>query len=433
MTVRETEPGLLLDQLAANVLPQHDITRAQDDTAFLAEASRRLGGSLNVHRALLSTLDIVLPRLADWAMISLFDNRTMRVTVAAASEQRPRCLTVAAPERTDRGLGRVRHTGRREHTTGAFDELVAVPELAAELAALGPDAVVAVPLIARGRTYGAVVMARVAGRYSEADLALADEVAARTALPLDAARVYEERAYIAKTLQRNLRPPSLPDIPGLQLASRYRAAVEHLEIGGDFYDVHGDANDWVAVIGDVCGKGVEAAVLTGRSRQTIQTVTHLDRSPAKILSVLNDVLYEADSDRFVTAVCARLRREPDGGVRVDIASAGHPTPLVLRADGTVETVNAQGVLSGVLTGVEYAEVSVWLTKGDTLLLYTDGIYEARGPEGFYGMRRLLDLLPEYAGTAPEVVCAAVEQSVVEHLCGGPHDDMALLAVTCGDR
>jgi serine phosphatase RsbU (regulator of sigma subunit) len=357
----------------------------------------------------------------------------MQVTAAAAGEAKPRCRTATAPERTDRGLGRVRHTGQRESATGSLEDLIVVPELCDEVAELDPADLVAVPLVARGVTFGALVLVRAHHRYADVDLALADEVAARIALPLDAARMYEERAYIARTLQRNLRPPSLPRIPGVRLASRYRSAIEHLEIGGDFYDVHGDSNDWVAVIGDVCGKGVEAAVLTGRSRQTIQTVTHLDRSPAKILSVLNDVLYEVDSDRFVTAACARLRPEADGSVRVDVASAGHPTPLVLRADGAVERVNAHGVLSGVLSEVAYHEVSVRLADGDTLLLYTDGIYEARGPAGFYGMHRLLDLLPDYAGAAPEVVCGAVEQSVVEHLCGRPHDDMALLAVTCGDR
>ncbi|MGH3622654.1 MAG: PP2C family protein-serine/threonine phosphatase, partial [Sciscionella sp.] len=148
--------------------------------------------------------------------------------------------------------------------------------------------------------------------------------------------------------------------------------------------------------------------------------------------VLNEVLYEADSDRFVTTVCARLRPDPpSGAARMDVAVAGHPAPVVIRTDGTVEPVDARGVLCGVLPEAEYAETTVWLHRGDTVLLFTDGIYEARGPAGFYGMDRLYDLLPTLAGAGPDAVCEAVEDSVVSHLAGGQHDDMALLAVTCG--
>ncbi|MFD2398301.1 PP2C family protein-serine/threonine phosphatase [Prauserella oleivorans] len=235
----------------------------------------------------------------------------------------------------------------------------------------------------------------------------------------------------AATLQESLRPPELPEVPGLRLAARYRAANEQMDVGGDFYDVHGGPDDLGLVVGDVSGKGIEAAVLTGRARQTIKTAAYFDRSPAKILTALNDVLREDGTGRFITVACLRLRRVADGpGFTATIAVAGHPAPLVLRSDGTVERPDVRGTLSGVLSGLSYTEVELRLEPGDALLVYTDGVEEARGREGFFGLDRLLELLPVYAGADPEVLCDAVERRVLDYLGGRDHDDIALLAVGC---
>jgi phosphoserine phosphatase RsbU/P len=418
------------------------------EAEFLSDASRRLAGSLNVRRTVMSTLHLVVPYLADWAHVALFESGTVSVTALrpdtgprpVAAPGRPVTVTVPSGTPEGRGLERIRHTGRTELLHVALDPdpadglaaLVPDPTMREDAAALRPADALGVPLRARGSTIGVLALVRRAGRgFDPADVRLAEELAMRVAVTLDSCRQYEERARMAEALQRSLCPPSLPAIPGMRVASRYRPAFQTMDIGGDFFDVVGADDDWVAVIGDVCGKGIDAAVLTGRSRQSIRTVAHLDRSPARILSVLNDVLYEADSDRFVTIACARVR--PDratGGAVLSVATAGHPAPIVLRADGSVQIVDVHGLLAGVLPHADYAETEVRLGPGDGLLMFTDGIFEARGPQGFYGLQRLHGLLPTYAGADPEALCEAVELSVVEHLAGAAHDDMALLAMAC---
>jgi serine phosphatase RsbU (regulator of sigma subunit) len=249
-------------------------------------------------------------------------------------------------------------------------------------------------------------------------------------MALDSARLYEERGRIASVLQSSLRPSALPEIDGVRLAARYRPAAEHLDIGGDFYDVHGSGDDWLLALGDVCGKGVEAAALTGRTRQSIRTAGYFDRRPHALLGALNKVLFDEHTREFVTVLCARMRRV-DGRLVIDVAAAGHPGPILLRAGGRVEQVDVHGTAVGMVSEVEYREATCHLNPGDTMLMFTDGIDEAMGADGLYGVERLIALLPSYAGADPEVVCEAIEQNVVEHLDGRPHDDIALLAVTCG--
>lgn len=419
-----------------------DLLELARERAELAEKiSAELAGSLNLRRTVLRLLDLVRPRLADWAMIALPDGQG-RVALHGGEDP---LFTASAPwlPTEQLGLGRVLRSGRTEllhvaldagvpEGASGLDSMIPHEALLREAAALRPADVLGLALTARGATVGALVLVRGAGRGFDADdVAFADQVASRAALALDSARLYEERARVASALQASLRPPTLPQVPGVRLAARFRPAAEQLEIGGDFYDVHGSGEDWLLVLGDVCGKGVEAAVLTGRTRQSIRTAAHFDRSPAGVLMALNSVLYEAEADRFVTAACARLRTSGVGAVRVDLAVAGHPAPIVLRRDGRVEQVDVSGTVAGVLPEVVFRETSLRLEPDDTMLMFTDGVYEARGAEGFYGMDRLRRLLPAYAGASPDVVCEAVEQDVVEYLAGRAHDDIAVLAVTCG--
>lgn len=134
--------------------------------------------------------------------------------------------------------------------------------------------------------------------------------------------------------------------------------------------------------------------------------------------------------QFVTVLCARIRARPGGGVGVDLATAGHPAPLIVRGDGRVEQAEVYGTAAGLVSGMRYGATALELHRGDTMVMFTDGIDEAWGAGGQYGMARLHALLPAYAGAAPEVVCEAVEQDVMEYLDGRPHDDMAMVAVTC---
>ncbi|SPM31877.1 PP2C family protein-serine/threonine phosphatase [Mycobacterium terramassiliense] len=411
----------------------------RDRDQLVEKVAHGLAGSLNLRRTALRLLTSIRPQLADWSVAILPDIQTGGLLLVGGDDAGFHAV-VSQRSIDFEGLGRVLRTGRTElaHValgTDAEASLTAMiphPRLVQEAATLQPADVLGVGLTARGTTFGALVMVRGDGRRPfDEDLELIQRVAERAALALDSARLYEERARIAAVIQESLRPPSLPRIDGVRMAARYRPAAEQLDIGGDFYDAHGDDGDWVLCLGDVCGKGVAAAALNGRARQSIRTAAHFDRRPEVVLGALNSVLCDEATSQLVTVVCARMRPAGGGRLRMDVASAGHPKPIVLRADGRVEEVEVGGTAAGMVARVAYTAVTIQLDGGDTMLMFTDGIDEAFGADGQYGVERLLALLPPYAGAGPEVICEVVEQHVIEHLDGRAHDDMALFAVTCG--
>ena len=416
-----------------------------DRAELIEQITRGMAGSLNPRRTALRLLTLITPRIADWAVVLTPDSATGGLLTVGGND--PGYSDVVSRAHVhDRGLGRVLRTGRTELLHVALEALtgssendalatmIPHPRLVAEAAALRPADVVGVGLTARGATVGALILVRGQGRgFDDDDVTFIEQVADRAALALDSARLYEETTRIASVLQRSLRPPQLPEVPGMPLAALYRPAAEHLEIGGDFYDVHSLGDDCLLTLGDVSGKGVEAAAVTGRTRQSIRTAAHFDRRPAALLGALNTVLYESGTHKFVTMVCARLTPAADGGIDADVASAGHPQPIVLRADGRVEQVDVTGTAVGMIADVSYASTAVHLSHGDTMLVFTDGIDEAFGADGMYGVGRLLALLPAYAGADPDIICEAVERHVIEFLDGRPHDDMAVLAVACRQK
>jgi sigma-B regulation protein RsbU (phosphoserine phosphatase) len=414
------------------------LASAQTRDGLVEEVAVGLAGSLNLRRTALRLLTMIRPRLADWAIVVLPDSRPGAMLIVGGDDVGFHGL-VSQMSIGELGLGRLLRTGRTELVHVGMDgdaetslsTMIPHSRLVAEAVTLCPAELLGVALTARGTTLGALLLIRDQNRgFDDADVAVAEQIATCAAMALDSARLYEERGRIATVLQSSLRPPSLPEIDGVRLAARYRPAAEHLDIGGDFYDVHGTQGDWLLALGDVCGKGIEAAALTGRTRQSIRTAGYFDRRPDALLGALNSVLYDEGTTQFVTVVCARMRLGQAGSLDIELASAGHPAPIVLRAGGRVEQVDVYGTAAGMVADVEYRPVTIRLDHGDTMLMFTDGIDEAFGADGLYGVERLIALLPAYAGADPEVVCAAVEQSVVEYLDGRPHDDMALFAVTC---
>jgi serine phosphatase RsbU (regulator of sigma subunit) len=406
-----------------------------------ARLNAELAGSLNVRRIVMRLLNLLVPErgngFADWAMVAMADEVKGVVQLHGGLEPGP-VTNVALDPHLHPALGRVMLSGHTEtlqvspdpRIDDGVDTLIPDAELCEQARALRPAEVLACPLSARGHSVGALLLVRGdSGGFPQEDIDFAEQVAARFALALDSARLYEDRARVAAAVERSLRPAALPMMPHVRFAATFRPAAEHLQIGGDFYDVHASEEDCVAVLGDVCGKGIDAAVLTGRARQSIRTAVLFDRQPGRVLSTLNTVLYEQGSDRFVTAVCARVRPRATGGLSVDLAVAGHPPPLVLRADGTIEEVQVWGRLAGVLADLDYDEVTVELAAGDTLLLFSDGIFEARGRDDVYGMGRLAGVMRAYAGAGPDALCEAIEQDVVEFLAGHAHDDMTMLAMS----
>lgn len=408
----------------------------QERTAFLAEADHRLSGALHTDRAAELVLEMVVADLADWAQVTLRAGRGF--TTRSRLTGRPSRVT-ALPETAvpaDGVLGRVLAQGSAELVPvrdGDGDDPTlasAVPAAEArhDVAGIRPVDVLTVPLRARGSTYGALTLARRSGEGFDADaVAFLSEVAVRVAIALDATRALAESRRVAGVLARDLHPRELPGLAGVRFGSYYRVAVETEALGGDFYDVHGGADDWTAVMGDVCGKGVTAAALTGRVRQSVRTAALVDRSPAFVLDLVNRALIADGEETFVTAVCVRGRRDGDA-LLLDLATAGHPRPWLVRHDGTLEPVPTAGVVLGLLDDPGYTDLTVRLEAGDTLLLYTDGVPEAPGRRERFGDERLRDVLAATGAADAAVLVEAVAVAVSRHLGDRQHDDIAILAV-----
>jgi sigma-B regulation protein RsbU (phosphoserine phosphatase) len=233
---------------------------------------------------------------------------------------------------------------------------------------------------------------------------------------------------LAKTLQQTLIPPHVPTIAGLQVAAEYRPAGDGSEVGGDFYDIfQTDDDDWVITIGDVCGKGADAAVVTALARYTLRAAPVQDPSPARGLSLLNDALIRAGIERFCTAAVLRLTRL-SGMWQLSCCAAGHPLPLHVDASHHVREIGRAGTLLGVLTEPRLFEAARSLAPGDTVITYTDGVVEARAPDGtFYGEQRLAANLAVARDTASSLVTALLAD-VLGYQNRVARDDIAIVAV-----
>jgi sigma-B regulation protein RsbU (phosphoserine phosphatase) len=243
----------------------------------------------------------------------------------------------------------------------------------------------------------------------------------------EAAEAAEERARtLARTLQQTLIPPTPPRIPTLDLAAAYRPAGAGDEVGGDFYDVFPvGEEDWVAVVGDVCGKGVGAAVVTSLARHTLRALAVRHDEASAMLEGLNRVLLLEEDQPFCTISLLRLRRDAEGWTAV-LTTGGHPLPVLIRPGSDPTLFGAEGPLLGVLEDPTFVERSRRLEAGDVLLLYTDGVTEGRRDRELYGEERLLAAVSR--GTTPASIVDALVTDVLEFQRGTPRDDIAVLAV-----
>lgn len=262
---------------------------------------------------------------------------------------------------------------------------------------------------------------------------LLEAMARFLASALENAEHLHERDRVAEGLQQTLLPPLLPVIPGVDLAARYRAAFVDAHVGGDFYDVFvaGDAR-WGAIIGDVCGTGPEAAAVTGIARYTVRALAATSKSPASTMDALNTALVQQRVDRrFLTATHLLFSVVPDDGIEVDIARAGHPPSAVLRTDGAVELLEKpRGTLLGVFDEATVEDGFVHLGLGDALVLYTDGLVEARAPgsKEQLGYERLADLLTSSAGRTADGIARRLEAAAEDWSGGDIIDDVAILVL-----
>ncbi|MEA2459783.1 MAG: hypothetical protein QOC95_2755, partial [Thermoleophilaceae bacterium] len=414
--------------------------------SFLARAGELLESSLDYETTLRTVAAIVVPEIVDWCVIHVLDDADeIRLVAVAhadpAKEQFAWELTERYPVLPDApgGPAAVIRTGRTEVVPEVDDAMIVAAARDADhlkiLRELGLRGTIVAPLRARGRTLGAItVVAAESGRtLTRDDVDLIEELARRAGLSVDNARLYTERTRIAHTLQAELLPSRLPAIPGVEVAVRYRAAGELNEVGGDFYDVfERRAGGWAFEIGDVSGKGAEAAAVTALARHTVRTASLQPAGPRQLLETLNDaLLLQRAGSEFCTVCLASLALGDDGCGTLTVALGGHPPALVLRADGRVEATGMPGTLMGVFADPTVVETEVELAPGDTVLLYTDGVTEAGPTGGEIGDDGLAELLGSLRGVSPEGVVDAIEQAAVQIQEGQPRDDIALVAFTLG--
>jgi PAS domain S-box-containing protein len=410
---------------------------------FLARAGAMLDASLDFEETLVNVTNIAIPEVADWCAVSILDESgELREVAVAHADPARRELARELNERfppdpeSPTGAHRVVQTGETAYVPDITDEMIAAaiadPEHLALVRRLQLSSLIIAPMTARGRTFGTLTLvgAESGRRFEAADVQLAEELARRAAVAIENSRLYTERTRIAHTLQVKLLPERLPEIPGVMLAARYRAAGELNEVGGDFYDVFPrSATDWALVVGDVSGKGAEAAAITALARYTLRAAAMEEGPPSHALRRLNDAMLADGSTQFATVVLAYIAAAPGGGLRVRLALGGHPPPLVLRADGELEAPGTFGVLLGTLDDPPVFDTEFALRPGDLMLLYTDGVTEAGPRDAPLGQRGLTNLLATLGDRAPEQIVDAVEQAVVSAQAGEPRDDIALLALT----
>ena len=415
---------------------------AQRRLAFLAEAGPLLAASLDYEATLGTLARLCVPALADWCSIDMLgEDGSIRQLALAHSD--PEKVELARELRRrypvdlqdPSGVANVVRTGRSELypdiTDEMLDQMVADPERRRIARELGLRSVMVVPLVARNRTLGTVtfIAAESDRRYGATDLALAEDLARRAALAVDNALLYRERDYVARTLQQSLLPPELPAIPGVEVAARYRPAGVGNEVGGDFYDVF-DTGDvcWGLLVGDVRGKGADAAAVMGLARHTIRATAMYERRPSRILYALNEAIRsQAAEERFCTVVYVRLK-EAEGGVRLTISCGGHPLPIVLRADGAMESVARPGTLLGLLPDPNLSDQVVDLSPGDLIVMYTDGVTEERANGSFFGEARLGAIIADSVGLSAGEVAQRIEDGVLGFAEGAPRDDLAVLVL-----
>jgi PAS domain S-box-containing protein len=409
-------------------------TLARGRLTLLAEASEVLGESLDYRAALASLARVLVPWLADWCLIELTGEPAAGLAAHADPRMTELVEELAGAEDGDQAATRVARTGTAELAADASTDFLVAPEdgdRRAALERLGLRSAMVVPLRSRGRTHGAITLAASLSerRYDESDLAFAVELARRAATAVDTARLYQDRDQVARTLQRTLLPPTLPDIPYAEIAAIYHPAGAGSEIGGDFYDAF-EAGDggWAIAIGDVCGKCAAAAAITGLARHTLRATAFREPSPRAILELLNRALLrEVREESFCTVAAGRIT-EHERGALLTASSGGHPAPLVLRSDGTVEDATEPGTLLGIYPDIEVHDRQTVLEPGDAVIFYTDGVTEERRSGEQFGEERLRELLEGCTGLSATGIAERVERGVLEFQPVAPADDIAVVVL-----
>jgi len=424
-----------------------EVKRAQLAESFMAEASRVLASSLDYAETLQRIARLAVPQIADWCVVDVLDE-SGEIECVAVHHNDPRMIALAdelnrsyRPASDERvGVPEVIRSGRaRIYADIPPDALAAYARDSTHLEllrAIGASTVLIVPLAAPAGTIGAItlVSAESGRRLSHADLALAERLGRRAGTAVESARLYTERTRIASMLEAALLPESLPEIPGVEIESLYRAAGELNDVGGDFYDVLAYGDDrWMLMIGDVCGKGPRAAGVTALARHTLRAAALLGQTPSGMLATLHEALRGQPVGADLCTVCLVTLERLSAHARLTVTLAGHPPPLLIDADGECSQIGLPGTLLGVLDPIDINEVDFELHAGQTLLLYTDGVPEAARADPQIDEQRLFELLCTQA-SQPGLggLLEQIERSALQRADGRLRDDIALLALRLAD-
>lgn len=455
ITVRATDSGLYDEsgELVGVISVVTDVTqqresvdrlqREKDVLRFLLDASTVLAATPDYRDTMQQLAELAVPMLADLCLIdTAIGGELVRMGAAHADPSLAPLVRELAESYPPDPAGehpvvRVMRTGEAELSEEMTEEFLRATTKDERhlhiVREMHFSSYMCVPLAARGRVLGTITLVSAgSGRsFGPDDLALAEELARRAALVVDNARVLTASTSVSRALQTALLPPSLPKIDGIDLAARYRAVGEGSEVGGDLYDVFElGRGAWAAVVGDVSGTGPEAAAITGLVRHALRASGLRTRDPASMLGTANQMLWEqlaSDAERFCTACCVVLR--PKGELRATVASAGHPPAVIVRADGLVEELAPQGGLLGVDPEIMLKARRISLSAGDRLVLYTDGLTEARSADGsFFGETAFEQTLREGKEMRAEQLAELLIDAVESFTEGSQNDDLAVLIV-----
>ena len=331
----------------------------------------------------------------------------------------------------------VHESGHPALVAHAEDAAALGSDLAGEplLTRLDATSLLSVPLTDGEIRYGVLTLARRAsdGHFKVADLALVQELGEQMGLAIRVDRMFRRRSDTADALHASLQPRKRPDIPGVQIAVTYLAATEDADVGGDFYDVYRTPDGWGLAVGDVSGKGEEAAAVTAAARHAIRVLARRCADPGEVLAGANEIVLAEElalDGGFVTASIAHLAWQDDR-LRVVLGSAGHPAAAVLRSDGGVLMTSGGGLPLGLFPDAEPATQELAMDDGDILFLYTDGVAQARGPDNTYFQDRLADELAALAGQKPEEVLASMRRAMNDFTREHLVDDVTMLVMRVG--
>lgn len=411
---------------------------------FLVEADAVLLSSTGYRHRLRDTAKLAVPGLADWCIVDVLndDGSVAQVAASHADPEKQELLEELERRRNlsagSSGISMSVFESGEPRLIGDARGFSPVEDPESEerneiVRELGVASLMSVPLLARGRTLGVMTLVSSdPGRlYDEEDLSFAESLAYRCALAVDNARLYRERGHIARTLQKSLLP-TIPKIENVEVGVVYLSAGEQSLIGGDFYDlIQTDSGKLMAVVGDVCGKGPAAAAVTALARYTIQAIVMEKDSPANALNSLNRAMLRQTEDvKFCTVACGRLEEVgEDGAFDFVVARGGHPAPVLIRSSGEVEKINPQGRVIGVFDDPGLKEETVRMNPGDSVVLYTDGIIEAKDAEGnLFGEEHLLEALTGLNKLPAGEIAQELRNVASEFSDGSPKDDIAVLVI-----